>query len=541
MKKIFNRITVLTLSIATFIGCNTKQLQDLNINPQSQPTINLNFMFTSGQLWIAGGQGGDQNRTLNWRTNIGMCAYAIQHLAFLNQGVAPGDKYTEDFEASFTPFQYFYTSPLKDFGEILYQIDSGFAQGIDYNNLKQATRIMKAFTFHRLTDYYGSIPYFDALKNHGDNIFFPRYDKQKDIYMDLLKELDEATAAFTSAMPDGFAEGDIYYNGDINKWKRWGYSLMLRLAMRISEVDAATANTYITKAVAGGVFTSNDDNVYIPMDIGPLREINQNGTSRTFIPGDGGQSTIMSKTLIDFLKGSNPASVADDDPRLMILTAGIGSWDSEDSWNPTNTNPVDQKGMPNGKDETMLKVIEGISQNDPFNPHVLYSKINPKLLDRNDPYPLMNYAEVEFLLAEAAERGIGGLSPADAKSHYDKGVKAAMQMLIKYDPTFLVTDAQVASYLTTYPYGITKPALEMIGDQLWVSQFLNWWEAWTNYRRNGLPNLVPTNYPGNVTNGVIPTRLNYPTGEISGNPNYGAGATQPNTWTTKVWWAGGPE
>ncbi|MFT3945840.1 MAG: SusD/RagB family nutrient-binding outer membrane lipoprotein [Agriterribacter sp.] len=535
---------ILYIIVATVIyaisGCNTKELQDLNNNPQAQPTINLNFLFTTAQLSAASGGIEDHARQFNWKTNIGMCAYAIQHLAFLSQGVAPGDKYTEDFEASYIPFQYMYTGTLKNVNEILYQIDSGFAKGQDYNNLKQASRVLRAFTFQRLTDYYGSIPYFNALKSH-DGVFFPSYDKQKDIYLDLLKELDEATAAFTAAAPDGFAEGDIFYEGDIGKWKRWGYSLMLRLAMRISNADAATANTYVAKAVAGGVFTSNDDNLFVPMALGPSMVNNQNGLSRAFIPGDGGQSSFMSKTLIDFLKGTNPLSAADDDPRLMILTAGIGIWDAEDSWKPSNTNPVDQKGMPNGKDETMLRAIEGIPATAAFNPNLLYSKINPKLLDRDEPYPIMNYAEAEFLLAEAAQRNIGGLLPADAKSHYEKGVKAAMQMLVKHDPAFIVTDAQVSSYLATYPYGVTKPALEMIGDQLWVSQFLNWWEAWGNYRRSSYPTLVPTNYPGNVTNGVIPTRLNYPADEVSGNPNYAAGATQPNTWTTKVWWAGGPE
>ncbi|MBX3253017.1 MAG: SusD/RagB family nutrient-binding outer membrane lipoprotein [Chitinophagaceae bacterium] len=540
MKKIFH-LYIIGATLLVIAGCNTKELQDLNNNPQAQPTINLNFLFTNAQLSAASGGIEDHARQFNWKTNVGLCSYAIQHLAYLaGPGIGPGDKYTEDFEASFVPFEYMYSGTLKNVNEILYQVDSGFAKGEDYNNLKQASRVLKAFTFHRLTDYYGSIPYFDALKNK-EGVFFPSYDKQKDIYMDLLKELDEATAAFTAAAPDGFAEGDLFYNGDIDKWKRWGYSLMLRLAMRISNVDAATANTYVAKAVAGGVFTGNDDNVYVPMAIGPIRENNQNGLSRSFIPGDGGQTTIMSKTLIDFLKGANPSSTTDDDPRLMILCGGIGTWNSENAWNPINTNPVNQKGMPNGKDETMLRAIEGIPANADFNPNLIYSKINPKLLDRDEPYQIMNYGEVELLLAEAAERSIGGLSPADAKAHYEKGVKAAMQMLVKYDPSFAITDGQVSTYLTTYPYGVTKPALEMIGDQLWVCQFLNWWEAWSNYRRTGFPALIPINYPGNVTGGVIPTRLNYPTGEISGNPNYAAGATKPNTWTTKVWWAGGPE
>jgi hypothetical protein len=81
----------------------------------------------------------------------------------------------------------------------------------------------------------------------------------------------------------------------------------------------------------------------------------------------------------------------------------------------------------------------------------------------------------------------------------------------------------------------------MIGQQLWVNKFLNWWEAWSDYRRTGFPVLVPTNYPGNETGGIIPTRLKYPSYEVSGNPNFSAGSTSPNTYTTKVWWAGGPD
>jgi hypothetical protein len=157
---------------------------------------------------------------------------------------------------------------------------------------------------------------------------------------------------------------------------------------------------------------------------------------------------------------------------------------------------------------------------------------------------LMNYGEVELLLAEASERSIGGLTPAGAKDHYEKGVKASMQMYTIYqdddDPSMTVSDAQVAAYLAAHPYGVEKPALEMIGEQLWVNHFLNWWEAWSEWRRTGFPRLVPTNYPGNVTGGKIPQRLRYPASEVGGNPNFSSGATT-NDFITEVWWAGGPE
>ncbi|HKH61705.1 MAG TPA: SusD/RagB family nutrient-binding outer membrane lipoprotein, partial [Flavitalea sp.] len=128
---------------------------------------------------------------------------------------------------------------------------------------------------------------------------------------------------------------------------------------------------------------------------------------------------------------------------------------------------------------------------------------------------------------------------AAAKGHYDEGVRASMRMYVIYDPTFAVTDAQADAYLAARPYN-PATGLAQIATQLWANHFLNWWEAWSDWRRSRLPALVPTNYPGNVTGGKIFERLKYPNAEVSGNPNFAAGATT-NDFVTKVWWAGGPE
>lgn len=517
-------------------GCNKDSLKNLNINPQAANTIDVNFLFTSAQLGAASGGSRGDNRYIDWRTNIGIASTAIQQLAAITDISNTGDKYLENVESNSAPFEFIYTD-LRSLATIIKETGpGGFAEG-QSNNTRQAARILRAFLFHRLTDYYGSIPYTEALKS-GDGTFFPKYDKQKDIYKDLLKELDEASAAFSAADP-GFTAADLYYGGDLAKWKRWGYSLMLRLAMRVSNVDAATANTYITKAVAGGVFQSNADNVRVPMAEAPSLWQNQNGISRAFFPGDGGNSTFLSKTLIDFLKGPLAASTADDDPRLMILTGGIGNWVASGSsavWNPTNTDPLQQKGMPNGYDLNGLRTVEG---NPTLDVNATYSKINTKLLDRAEDYMLMNYGEVRLLLAEAAQRGLGGLSAAAAPGHYNEGVKASMQMYTIYDPSLTVSDAQVTAYLAARPY-VPATGLQQIATQLWVNHFLNWWEAWSDWRRTRLPVLVPTNFPGNVTGGRIFERLKYPNAEVAGNPNFQAGATT-NDYVTKVWWAGGPE
>ncbi|MGI8633858.1 MAG: SusD/RagB family nutrient-binding outer membrane lipoprotein, partial [Segetibacter sp.] len=350
MKYLKKLIHCTAFTAVLITACNKDGFKNLNINPQAANTIDVNFLFTSAQLWAASGGSRGDNRYIDWRTNIGIASTAIQQLADASGNISgTGDKYLENVESNSAPFEFIY-SDLRSLAEIIKQTGAGgWAEG-QSNNTKQAARILRAFLFQRLTDYYGSIPYSEATKATSGT-FFPKYDKQKAIYIDLLKELDEASAAFGAADP-GFSAADLYYNGDVAKWKRWGYSLMLRLAMRISNVDAATANTYVAKAVAGGVFQSNADNVIVPMAEGPGLWTNQNGISRAFYPGDGGNSSFLSKTLVDFLKGTNTASTADDDPRLMIISGGIGIWSASNggTWQPTNTKPLDQKGMPNGND-----------------------------------------------------------------------------------------------------------------------------------------------------------------------------------------------
>lgn len=514
-----------------FTSCDSEELHDLNINPQAVNEMNLNFIFTTAELGIAANGSSGDNRYTDWRTNIGMCAHAIQHLANAGGGIAPGDKYTENFETNAAPFEFTYNDQLKNIAEILKQTADGGYDAGNKANMRNASRILRAFSFQRLVDFYGNVPYFNANRGlDGSEYFFPEYDESSAIYKDLLKELDEASAAMSASLPDeGFAAADIIFNGDVAKWKKWGYSLMLRMAMRASDVDAALANTYVQKAIAGGVMTSNADNAIVPMALGPSEWTNQNGISRAFFPGDGGQPTFLSKTLIDYLKGADHATVADDDPRLMVISGGIADWTAA-AWTPINTNPLDQKGMPNGKDQQDLDAIEGTA----VDQAKTYSRINYLMLQDDDPYMIMNYAEVELLLAEAAERGIGGAS--NAKSHFEAGVRAACQMYNIYDASLKVDNAAVDAYLAANPYGTAKPALQMIGEQLWVSKFLNWWEAWSDWRRIGYPVLVPTNHPSGLTGGKIPTRLKYPTSEVAGNPSYKSGSTQPDDYTTRVWW-----
>jgi hypothetical protein len=529
--KIINKFLLFGLAVCvSFTACDTEELHDLNINPQAVNEIDLNFMFTAAQLGSASGGSAGDNRYIDWRTNIGMTAYLIQHLANAGGGIAPGDKYTENFESNNAPFEFFYGDALKNISEVIRQTGPGGYDEGNKINTRNAARIIRVLNFHRLTDFYGNIPYFDALQGM-EGVFFPEYDEQSAIYPDLLKELEEATAAISTSNPDdGFAQADIIYDGDIAKWKKFGYSLMLRLAMRVSNVAPQLADEYVTKAIAGGVMESNDDNAWVPMSEGPSLWINQNGISRAFFPGDGGQPGYLSNTLVDWLKAG--ATTPDEvDPRLMIISGGIADW-SAVAWTPYNTNPLEQKGMPNGYDAAGLDELEGES----VDQVTTYSRINYLMLRRDAPYMFMNFAESAFLQAEALERGIGSGISGSAKEHYDAGVKSAMQMYTPYDASLTVSDDEVTSYLQRHVYGADKPALEMIGEQMWVSKFFNWWEAWSDWRRTGYPQLTPTNHPGNVTQGQIMRKLRYPASEVASNANFQSGATLPDFYTTRVWW-----
>lgn len=533
INKVLLVLMVLTISIT---GCDTEKLHDLNINPQAVNEIDLNFFFSNALLGTASGGATGDNRFIDWRTNIGMFGMAIQHIANAGGGIANGDKYTDNFEVNLAPWEWWYGGQLKLIEEIEKQtMEGNYAEG-RFQNALQASRIIRAWTFHKLTDYYGSVPYDEA--NQGiEGTFFPAYEKQKAVYEKALAELEDAASKIsTSNLDDGFSTADFSFNGDISKWKKFAYSVMLRMAMRVSNVDAQMANTWVTKAIAGGVMETNDDNLWVPTSLGPSEWANQNGISRAFWPGDGGQPGWLSKTLVDQLKGPDVGSVVDDDPRLMIFSGGIALWTAID-WTVLDGDPLNQKGMPNGLDHPDLEAIEG----GPIIQDETYSRINILLLDDDEPYQLMNAAEVHFLIAEALERGIGSGISGTAKDHYETGVRTAMQQYTAYDASFVVSDAAVDQYLAVYPYGVTKPALEMIYDQLWINSFFNWWEGWSNWRRTGFPDLVPTNHPSNVTGGQIPRRLLYPNSEIATNFENMSAGTSPNDYLTRVWWDGGAE
>lgn len=517
MKKYICR-SAIALALALGMGSCNKNLESINIDPNHFPAENMDFklLFTATQVYTAG------TDYESWRNSLIYCSTMMQHLASL-QDYWNGDKYTYSAGYNAAYWDREFPNAVTNIEEVVnhYKGDS------TATNAYNIARIMRVVVYQRLTDLYGDIPYSEAGQGYIGGKGYPKYDKQQDIYADMLKELKEAAEALTTGGVNTYSGADLMYNGDAAKWKKFAYSQMLRLAMRMSKVDEATARTWVETAVAGGVFTSNDDNGIVKHDAVTTDASNGNGKVLVYQDAN---ATRVSNTFVNMLKN-------DADPRLIYFTTvctdpsiayGSNGFDYGD------TTWAKQLGMPNGYD--LLNGATDISKapNYPGNVNN-YSVVNRYTFARlNAPTFILTHAENQLLLAEAAQRGwIAG----NAADYYTAGVTAAMSQLTQTGAG--PSDDKISAYLAAHPYDPAN-GLEMINNQYWIATFMDEYEAWSNWRRSGYPNLTPVVYFANVTNGTIPRRFTYPASEATINAaNYSDAVSRysdGDKMTSRMWW-----
>jgi hypothetical protein len=352
----------------------------------------------------------------------------------------------------------FYYGALED---VQRMINKGTDQGVP--NWDAVGRIMKSYIYSVMTDAMGDIPYTEALK--GDSVLHPKYDSQQSIYTALFADLKTASDEIKPA-GIGFSSGDVMYGGDMSEWKKFANSLRLRLAMHLTNVDAATAQSEAAAAVAAGVFDSNGDNAQLMYLASPPNQnpIYNNAKSRD----DYG----MSKTYVDSLLSWN-------DPRLPVFAQ------------PNDSGAY--QGLTNG-------LLGGPPLSE-------ISRIGALWRETPDaPMALLTYSEVLFLEAEAAERGwITG----NADSLYAAAIRASMEQ-------YGIATADIDTYLAQarVQYAGGPAGLDQIAYQKWVSLFMQGMEGWTEWRRTGVPQLVPG---PDATLSAPPQRLPYATNEASLN------------------------
>lgn len=405
----------------------------------------------------------------------------------------------------------------------------------------QMARIVKSYIFHRLTDLYGDLPYSEA----GAGIDYPKYDTQAEVYADLLKELDEAQAALAGATST-LNEADIYFGGNTEKWRKFANSLILRIAMRMSKVDPASAEKWVKIAVTNGLIESAEDNAMLQHQEGNVNDDSAEPYAKIFVQSDPGKF-FLTDFFVNMLKDSN-------DPRLplisVVCTTDPTLPSTDKGYDHGNADPSIQVGMPVGYDDAGGQWDISTAPGYPGeNFKQYYSTINRYTYgDPNAPTMIVTYAENQLLLAEAAYRGwlSGTNATKSAKEYYEEGVRAAMKQFSVYPSgktlyNEYLTDEAIEKYLAENPFDQSK-ALEQINTQYYIATFCDEYETFANWRRSGYPVLTPVNkgYPNSATNGTIPRRFTYPTTESQVNSaHYQEAVSRLNNgdaMTSRVWW-----
>lgn len=470
MKKIILYISAVGL-LAT--ACK-RDLSSLNVDPKNPATAPSYALFTNAQRALS-------NTLTSANVNLNIFRLIVQHWQE-TQYVDESNYDLATREINDAVWNALYRDVLRDLQEAKNLIPNDVRDADVQKNQLAIVEIMQVYAWYYLVTTYGNIPYTEAL---DINKPFPKYDDAATIYNDLLSRLDAAINNLNTGA-GSFGGADLIYGGNVGQWKKFANSFKLKMGMTIADVDNAKAKSAAESAVASGVFTSNADNA----------ELNYLGAPPNTNPiwvdlvQSGRDDFVAASTLVDYMESVN-------DPRLDNF------FTRDDAGGFSGGNP-------------------GVQTD-----YASKSHVNPAITAPDFPGLLLDYAEVEFLLAEAAQRGynVGGT----AAGHYANAVRAS----ILY---WGGTEAEATTYLAQ-PGVAYDPVnwRRSIGIQKWIALFNRGWDAWIEWRRLDYPQLQPA---AQAVSG-IPLRYPYPVNEQNVNrANYeeAAAAIGGDEVETRLWW-----
>jgi hypothetical protein len=481
MKYIHKNILAIGVAFSMVIAC-TNDFEETNVNPNQPGEVPTAYLFTYAVETILDQLYGGFD---NSRVGMTLAQYWSQN------------QYTEESRYQYRPatnnttWNTFYTG-LYNLQEIIRINEASELERSD--NEIAVARIMKVWAFQFLTDVYGDIPYEQALLAADQNVS-PAYSKQEEIYPDLLQELREARDQINESEA-GFGDADIIYSGDMSKWKKFANSLILRVAIRMVDRLETESLQAIEEAYAGA-FKSNEDNALINyLEAQP-------STNPLYVD-------VVVGNRIDF--SSSDVLVNEllerDDPRVAAYFEP----------SVTSENFV---GRPFGQNAAAANAL---------NPNDV-SQLSSEVLEPDFPGMLMDYAEVNFILAEAAQRGANvGMA---ASEFYEEGIRASMEYWNVGTPT------SIEEYISNNPY---DPAnwRQSIGIQKWIALYMQGFQGWIEWRRLDFTGVLKMPVSGPLIDiNQVPVRRTYPADEQTLNKINYTNAVQnmgADTFTTKVWW-----
>lgn len=403
--------------------------------------------------------------------------------------------------------------------------------GLDFH--KGIGLVMRAYTFGLITDLWGDAPYTSSLKGElgGEANLKPVYDDQRDIYLGILADLEEANSLLSGSQADYsdiIPAQDVYYDGNVAKWRKFANSLALRYFMRISNKEEGLARAGIEKIMSDQanypIITSAEDDATMAYIGGAAFDSWPNNTVFDRTTTGGYNRTKVCSTLIEALQALNDPRIgvyADKIEIPLVIEPGweddrdeiIGNErhiaqniadDYEQNWGePINLDP-EYIGLPPSSPAGGAYNLNPDLAQGTLNPHC--SQLNSMYKESSGPLlraRMMSASEVHFILAEAALKGwsVG----ADSKTYYDGAIKAS------FDTWGL------SGMYDSYISGAASHdgTLEQLIQQKWIASWTAAAESWFDYRRTGFPALQTG---PNAMRQAIPLRFYYMLDEINLNP-----------------------
>jgi len=498
MKKIIFALGLLILTVS----CDDNALTELNVDVKNPSVVPASSLFTSAEKTLT-----DQLVNSNVNRNI----FRLVNQQWTETTYLDESNYNWTArKISDNHWNALYAGPLADLQKAKEYVENTSILASDPEFAKKTVikknqliliDILTVYTYQILVDTFGDVPYTEALKGSGD--YMPKYDKAVDIYKDLIVRLnnDIATIDIKSA---AFDSADVLYGDNLGAWVKFANSIKLRLGINLkaSGLEGAIADNAILTGAAGG-FSSNGDNAKLAY------QENLPNTNPIYVDlvFSGRNDFVAAKPFVDALVTLN-------DPRKTPYFK-----------------PTYKDTDADGNSITVVGYRGGIvgSKNS-------QSKFtHPSNLIKSATFSgtLLDYSEVEFLLAEAVARGVavGGT----IASHYTAAITASME---DWGVSATETAAYLAQPAVAYATA-TGTWQQKIGEQSWYAKFNRGFEGWTSTRRLDYPVLVAPATADPAAEGQVPSRMAYPIREQTLNAaNYQAASTAigGDKLKTKLFW-----
>lgn len=381
-------------------------------------------------------------------------------------------------------------------------------------NYEAVSLITQTFVFHRLTDFYGDIPYAEALQ--GEENFSPSYTPQEEIYPALIDSLDSAIADID--VDQGGPAGDQIYGGDMEKWVKFANSLKLRIAMRMVDQDPNGVATAVLSdpQVYEDAMQNIDDNANF--DFTTSAEHRSDIYENRFV--DGRDDFDASDRFVNALM-QYPVN----DPRISTFF--------------TETEDGTYRGFPFGLQQADAQALYSSFNTEYF------SRPNERLVKADAQAMWMNYDEVLFIRAEAADRGLIGGNPVDL---LEDAVRASVRW---WEPSGGVDPAQVDNYVSEVRDEASADFTQALGEQKWIALYFQGLQGWSEWRRLDFEGWIQPPTGGNqgayAQSGEsgVPLRIDYPSSEQSVNRGnlteavgrqFGGEGLSADTPLQRLWW-----